>query len=178
MTPLTASRLIHPSPQNRQSKRALLFIFYPILGRKRFDEATFASPPDVLQPTVGAIRVRKGIGKSLYFVPFDLNARRELAPCDRTFYEEHAHCPMPASPWLRSWSYARSAVNISSLANGAIRRALAARNRQDQAYAGRPSRTARTPGRRKTATETGCDGGTDSRVEPQGPAASLPSGKC
>ena len=30
-------RLIHPSPQNRQSKCALLFIFYPILGRQRFD---------------------------------------------------------------------------------------------------------------------------------------------
>ena len=100
--------------------RVLRFIFYPILGRQRFDGATFAGPPNVLPPTVRAMRVRKGIGKSLYFVPFDLNARRELAPPDRTFYEEHAHCPMPVSPWLRSWSYGRSAVNISSLANGAL----------------------------------------------------------
>jgi hypothetical protein len=37
------------------------------------------------------MRVRKGIGESLYFVPFDLNARRELAPRDRTFYEKRAH---------------------------------------------------------------------------------------
>ena len=66
--------------------RVLRFIFYPILGRQRFDEATFAGPPNVLPPTVRAMRVRKGIGKSLYFVPFDLNARRELAPPDRTFY--------------------------------------------------------------------------------------------
>ena len=107
------------------------------------------------------MRVRKGIGESLYFVPFDLNARRELAPCDRTFYEEHAHCPMPASPWLRSWSYARSAVNISSLANGAFgehwRHEI---DRIKLTQVDRAELTARRA-RRKTATEIGCDGGTE-----------------
>src|SRR5262249_29491286 len=40
----------------------LLFIFYPILGRERFDKATFSGPPNVLSPTIRAMRVRKGIG--------------------------------------------------------------------------------------------------------------------
>jgi hypothetical protein len=168
--------------QNQRSRP----LFYPILGRQRFDEATFAGPPNVLKPTVRAMRVRKGIGKSLYFVPFDLNARRELAPRDRTFYEERAHCPMPVSPCLRSWSYGRSAANISSRAKGALGEHR--RNNSDGMRLEIEAPGCRSSVRRSTAPDlpasrardgqpgdTRRDGGANRRVEPQGPSARLTS---
>jgi hypothetical protein len=69
----------------------LFFIFYPIVRRERFDVAAFPRPPRVLKSAIGAERGCKSVLQSLEIGPLYLDARRELSPCDRAFYDQHAH---------------------------------------------------------------------------------------
>jgi hypothetical protein len=69
----------------------LPFIFYPILGRKRFGEATIPRPPSVLQPAIGALRVCLRFRKPPEFVTIYQNAGGEISTRHWASHNDHAH---------------------------------------------------------------------------------------
>ena len=69
----------------------LPFIFYPILGRKRFGEATIPRPPSVLQPAIGALRVCLRFRKPPEFVTIYQNASGEISTRHWASHNDHAH---------------------------------------------------------------------------------------
>ena len=69
----------------------LPFIFYPILGRKRFGEATIPRPPSVLQPAIGALRVCLRFRKPPKFVTIYQNASGEISTRHWASHNDHAH---------------------------------------------------------------------------------------
>jgi hypothetical protein len=69
----------------------LPFIFYPILGRKRFCEATIPRPPSVLQPAIGAFRVCLRFRKPPKFVTIYQNASGEISTRHWASHNDHAH---------------------------------------------------------------------------------------